>query len=232
MIRNALINAALFSVFIPAWAARPLITDDARLTTAQSCQLETWVRVYSNSQEVWALPACNPTGNLELSIGGGRGKNDGEKATADYVFQAKTLFRPLRTNDWGWGLAVGTVRHPEIEPGPNSLGNVYAYLPFSASFNNDKIVIHTNVGWLRDRATGRDNATWGVATELYVSPRISGIVETFGDNRQRPFWQVGARFAIVPERVQVDATIGQQYAGSSSDRWFSFGLRLTPDRLF
>lgn len=232
MVKIALISAALFSAFIPAWAARPLVTDDARLTTAQSCQFETWVRIYPDSQEVWALPACNPTGNLELSVGGGRGKNEGEKATADYIFQAKTLFRPLKTNDWGWGLAAGTVRHPEIEPGPNLLGNVYAYLPFSASFNDDKVVIHTNLGWLRERGTRRNNMTWGVATELLISPRFSGIVETFGDNRQRPFWQIGARYALVPELVQVDATIGQQHAGSSADRWFSFGLRITPGRLF
>jgi len=28
------------------------------------------------------------------------------------VLQFKTLFRPLDTNEWGWGLAVGAVRHP------------------------------------------------------------------------------------------------------------------------
>jgi len=53
-----------------AWAARPFMTDDARLTTGGSCQLETWSRRYSDRSEFWALPACNPTGNLEITAGG------------------------------------------------------------------------------------------------------------------------------------------------------------------
>lgn len=116
-----------------AFGARPFVTDDARLTTGGSCQIESWMRVYPDSNELWALPACNPTGNLEFTLGGGRAKPQGEQATTDYLFQLKTLFRPLATNDWGWGLAVGTIRHPEINPGPNMLGNTYAYIPLSIS---------------------------------------------------------------------------------------------------
>jgi hypothetical protein len=232
MMKTVLASSALFCFSMPAWAARPLVTDDARLTMAQSCQLETWVRVYPDSREAWAMAACNPGGNLELTVGGGQARNEGETATADYVFQAKTLFRPLKSNGWGWGLAVGTVRHPENNPGPNLLGNACAYLPFSASFNDDRIVIHSNVGWLPERITGNNNLSWGVATELYLSPRFSGIVEAFGDNRQRPFGQVGVRFALVPERIQTDETIGQSLSGLSTDRWLSSGLRLTPEGLF
>lgn len=230
--KKALFASALSVMLMPAWAARPLVTDDARLTTAQSCQLETWVRLYPHSQEIWALPACNPTGNLEFTLGGGRAKNEGDRSTADYVFQAKTLFRPLEANGWGWGLAVGTVRHPEIHPGPNLLGNTYAYLPVSTSFNDDKVVVHTNIGWLHDRASSRNNLTWGVATELAISSRFQGIAEIYGDNRSQPFWQIGGRFTIVPDRIQIDATVGQQFSAPTSGRWFSFGLRLTPDRLF
>ena len=60
-----------------AHAARPFVTDDARLTTAGSCQLESWMRVYRQSEEIWALPACNPSGNLEFTVGGGKARNDG-----------------------------------------------------------------------------------------------------------------------------------------------------------
>ena len=50
--------AALALPPMDALAARPFVTDDARLTTAQSCQLETWVRTYPDSREAWALPAA------------------------------------------------------------------------------------------------------------------------------------------------------------------------------
>ncbi|MBL8427420.1 MAG: hypothetical protein JNM16_08135, partial [Dechloromonas sp.] len=131
-------NLACTALIIPtcAFAARPFVTDDARLTTAGSCQLESWMRIYPDSKELWALPACNPTGNLEFTVGGGRARHDDAPATSDYVFQAKTLFRPLETNDWGIGFAVGTIRHPEINPGPNMLGNTYAYIPLSVSLND------------------------------------------------------------------------------------------------
>lgn len=213
-------------------AARPFVTDDARLTTAHSCQLESWMRIYPDSRELWALPACNPTGNLEFTFGGGRAKNDGEAATNDYVFQAKTLFRPLEVNGWGWGVAVGTVRHPENNPGPNLLGNTYAYVPASMSFDSDRIIIHTNIGWLKDRSSDRNSLTWGVGGEFKITSRILAIAESFGDNHNKPYWQVGGRFAIIPDKFQVDATVGQQYDGPRSGRWVSFGLRFTPDSLF
>lgn len=224
----------LLGLWLPtqAMAARPFVTDDARLTTAGSCQLETWVRSYRDSHEVWALPACNPTGNLEFTVGAGRARTDGERGTNDHVFQLKTLFRPLSTNGWGWGLGVGTVRHPSINPGPNLLGNTYAYVPMSFSFLDDRVVVHANVGWLKERATQRHNATWGMGSELQAAPRVTLVAEAFGDNRQNPYWQMGGRLAIVPNRVQVDLTLGQQFAGPNASRWVSLGLRFTPDELY
>ncbi len=216
----------------PAWAARPLVTDDARLTSEGSCQLESWVRIYPDSREVWVLPACNPGGNLEITLGGGRAKNTGESPTNDYVLQAKTLLKPLETNGWGLGFAAGTVRHPEINPGPNLLGNTYAYVPLSASFYNDQIVMHANLGWLRDNASGEDHATWGLGGEFQSAARLAVIAESFGDDKTLPYWQAGLRFAVIPDLFQIDATIGQQFGGDVAGRWLSFGMRVTPNRLF
>lgn len=217
---------------LPAGAARPFITDDARLTTAGSCQLESWVRLYPDSREAWALPACNPGGNLEITLGGGGARHTGESTTHDGVLQLKTLFKPLETNGWGVGLAAGTVRHPEIHPGPNLLGNTFAYVPFSSSFRDDAVVVHANLGWLRDRATRRDNLTWGLGGEFQAAPRLMLIAETFGDNHSRPLWQAGARWSLVPGLLQVDATVGQPFGGARAARWLSFGMRFTPDHLF
>ena len=69
---------ALASLFVTlhAQAARPFVTDDARLTTAGSCQLESWIRICPESRESWAQPACNP---------GGKASYAGERATRDDV---------------------------------------------------------------------------------------------------------------------------------------------------
>ena len=227
-------NLTCTALIIPtcAFAARPFVTDDARLTTAGSCQLESWMRIYPDSKELWALPACNPTGNLEFTVGGGRARHDDAPATSDYVFQAKTLFRPLETNDWGIGFAVGTIRHPEINPGPNMLGNTYAYIPLSVSLNDDKVILHANLGWLKDKASGQNNLSWGVGSEFKLHAKLLGIAETFGDNRSMSYGQVGVRYSVRPDLFQVDATIGQQLSGPGKNHWVSFGIRYTPDKLF
>ena len=162
-----------------SFAARPFMTDDARLATAGSCQLESWTRIYKDSNEKWALPACNPTGNFEITAGGGHIKNTGEVATNDYVLQGKSSYRELKTNDYGWGLAVGQINHPSTTAGPNSLGNTYAYIPLSVSTLNDKVIYHTNLGWLRDKAKNENRMTYGFGAEIQTSSRFIFIAETF-----------------------------------------------------
>lgn len=215
-----------------AFAARPFVTDDARLTTGGSCQLESWMRSYPDSKELSVLPACNPTGNLEFTFGGGRAKQEGVQATNDHVFQAKTLFRTLETNDWGWGLAAGTIRHPEITPGPNMLGNTYAYIPLSVSLRDDKVIVHVNLGWLKDKASGLNSASWGIGGEFKLHSKLLEIAETYGDNRGMSHGQVGVRYALIPDLFQVDATLGRQLSGQGNGRWVSFGVRYTPAKLF
>lgn len=211
-----------------ALAARPFVTDDARLTNAGNCQLESWARIYPESRELWALPACNPTGNLEFTFGAGGAHTHGQPASSDFVFQLKTLLKPLERNDWGVGLAAGKVQHPGVNPGPNQLGNHYAYVPLSMSLADDSIIIHGNLGWLHDKESRKESMTWGLGSEVVMNPRLLGILEVFGDERARPFAQIGVRYSIVPNLFQIDATLGRQLDGIREHRWISFGIRYTP----
>lgn len=236
MLRPLLPLAACLSglcALSPAQAARPFVTDDARLTTSGSCQLESWTRVYRTSTELWALPACNPGGNLELTVGGGTAKLADEYGrSSDYVFQLKTLAKTLEPNGWGAGIALGTIRHPEVNPGPNLLGNSYVYLPVSVSFADNWLVMHTNVGWLRDKATRASQTTWGIGAELTATARWTLIAETFGNTQDTPYWQAGVRYNVIPGLFQLDTTAGRRYGSERDAQWLSFGLRVTPDKLF
>lgn len=216
----------------PAWSARPFVTDDARLTSKESCQLESWARMYQNSTEFWALPACNPMGNFEVTFGTGLSMANDAKDSTDYVLQAKTLFKTLEANGWGIGFAIGKVYHPAVTPSANQLGNTYAYIPFSASFNDDKIVMHLNAGILHDRATSRDNMTWGIGGEFKASPKLTAVLEAFGDHQSSPFAQAGVRMSVIPNLFQVDATLGKQLNRENDNQWISFGIRITPEKLF
>lgn len=209
-------------------AARPFVTDDARLTNAGQCQLESWSRRYRNSTEFWALPACNPFGNFEVSLGTGVAYDSQGLRSQDYIIQGKTLIRKLSTDDWGWGVAFGRVMHPAINPGPNLLGNTYGYIPISRSFQQDNIIVHANIGWLKDKASGNHKATWGVGSELKLTPRLTGLAEAFGDQTSPPYVQAGFRYAIQPDLFQVDITLGRQQHDTGDNRWLSFGIRFTP----
>ena len=211
----------------PAFSARPFVTDDARLTLAHSCQLESWSRVYSSSTELWALPACNPTGNLEFTLGAGRALLN-DYATNDYVFQVKTLFKEMAPGGVGWGLALGKIAHPGINPGPNLLGNQYIYLPISFLNQNSSRAIHLNIGALRYDGAGQTRGTWGLGLEQQTTERLHLIAETFGDPRSQPYFQAGVRYFVIKDLLQIDLTLGGQHDGPTSGRWISFGLRYLP----
>lgn len=90
------LSLALCSLAPTANAARPMVADDARIVDAKACQLESWVKKNRNSTEYWALPACNFTGNLELTMGGARTHDDTGTHTTDIVFQSKALFSRVK----------------------------------------------------------------------------------------------------------------------------------------
>lgn len=202
-----------------AHAARPMVTDDARIVDAKACQLESWVRHDQAGTEAWAMPACNFTGNLELALGGALRREGGRSRWNDVQAQAKTVLVPLEAGGWGIGLAGGTVRHPGA-----GARDWYAYLPASFSLWRDAVVVHANVGWLRAGESGRDRATWGLGAEARLAGRTWLIAETYGQGEGRPFHQIGLRHWLVPEQIQVDLTYGDRNGGG--ERWLSIGLRL------
>lgn len=207
-------------------AARPMVTDDARVVDPKACQLESWTQHNRGNDEFWALPACNFSGNLELAIGTGHTRSPDTRSTTDMVVQGKTLFRQLEENDWGWGLVVGGTRHDD-----GGLGRIandyYAYVPATFSFRDDRMLVHANLGWLRDGELRTQRGTWGIGSEWQLTPSTWLIGETFSQQGGRPFYQLGVRRWLIQDRVQIDATYGSRFGyDGSQQRWFSIGLRL------
>jgi hypothetical protein len=66
-------TAVLALLALPARAARPFFTDDARIVDEGHCQVESFVknqRAYAGS-ESWVMPACNVLG-VEFTLGRNR----------------------------------------------------------------------------------------------------------------------------------------------------------------
>ena len=213
-------------ICIDAGAARPMITDDARVVDPKACQVESWARRNRDSTEFWALPACNPTGYFEFTFGGARVREHGEDAFTDNLVQVKTILRPLETNGWGVGLAVGTIRHLRRESANGWPGDAYFYVPVSIAFLDDAWVLHLNGGAVHRRDERSNVATWGVGNEIRLRDDLYFIPEVFRIERGRPFYQAGFRYWVVKDRVQMDATFGNRLVSDTNERWFSIGFRL------
>ena len=203
----------------PAQAARPFVTDDARTVDKGGCQIETFVkdqRRFSET-EFWFLPACNPWG-AELTAGYIRVKSEPAGDTNSAVFQAKMLLKPLETNGTGFALSLGTFAGDKISPYVNGIG--------SFSLADDRVVIHSNLGAIRDNVAGLSRWTWGLGAEiLLLAPRFYAILESYGQRGEKPTLHTGLRIWIVPNRVQVDTTVGLQ--NSEPERRFgTVGLRI------
>lgn len=103
-------------------AARPFVTDDARIVDRDGCQVETFVKRQRrfDESEFGFLPSCNPWG-AELTAGHSR--VDGAPGdTRTTIFQAKMLLKPLDTNGAGFALSVGTFYGATTNPYPGARG--------------------------------------------------------------------------------------------------------------
>jgi len=225
--KAAITCAAWLATMPAAHGARPMVTDDARIVDAKACQVESWVRSYRDGgRELWALPGCNPTGHLEITLGGASIRPGQGGSEAIYQGQVKTLFKPLETDGWGIGLALGTLDTvPRTSLDRRS--HPYFYLPVSVSFAGDRVVVHGNVGATRG-PMGRSAVlgTWGLGAEIAVVPRALLVAEAYAVGTERTQGQLGVRLWVVPNRVQIDATVGEQGGPTGVGRWFSIGLRL------
>ena len=217
-----------------AHAARPMVVDDARIVDHKACQVETWYKSTRTSEEIWALPACNPFGPFELTLGIARVPSEvkpvGSNAT-DAVVQVKALVDPLETNGFGWGFAVGNVRRPSVDPSRNLIGDRYAYGIFTWSNFDDRLLVHVNLGGVQRLQENTRHLTWGVGVEWQAFaralPSLQLLAEVYGETSGRHYVQAGFRWWVVPERWQIDATYGNRVdAWSGSNRWLTVGIRL------
>ncbi len=234
---TGLLAVALVSLPTAADATRPFVTDDARIVDPKAAQLETWFQYHpdSDQQEFWALPAINPTdrvqGGVELTAGVANFWDTEGERRDEIIVQAKTLFRELRPNDVGVGLVVGTAL--DLDSG-NALQDTqeghFAWIPISVAINDKQTVLHNNIGVSHNRFSNADDQTdftWGIGIEHWLAPRLQGVAEAFGEgHRESPFYQFGLRAWLVEDRVQVDATYGSQFSGSSEENWVTLGVRL------
>ena len=210
-----------------ARAARPLVTDDARSVDTDGCQIESYVKRQRSlgERELWFLPACNPGGYAELTLGGTRTDNNESGRSSSTIAQAKFLLQPLKTNGYGAAISLGAQNTRPFVATGDTKWNPYFNLIGSRSLLDDRLFVHLNLGTIKDRVRDVATGTWGLGTEIVFTPRLIGIVETYGQTSERPNRQIGLRLWIIPDKLQIDGTYGMQSGYTPDRRWNSVGIR-------
>jgi hypothetical protein len=196
---------------LPAFAARPLVADDAIILAPHQCQVEAWTQRYSGDPQYWLAPHCNVGGDWELIAGTGA-----VGGLAGGVLQAKTVFRSLTANGWGVGVVVADRFLARSRP------TLSISVPFSVSLFADTLRIHANGGWMRQPGQ-RSGPLWNVASEWLVNRSLGLTLEAYGNGLA--YAQAGLRYAPGGrQRIVLDAAIGDRLSLRGKERYIAVGL--------
>ena len=164
-------------------AGQPLVTDDAAVVTAKTCQLEAWVRATHDGREYWAQPACNFTGDLELSVGGARVHPDEGEPASLIALQAKTVLWKRDDGVWSFGGLAGGARDTGAPHG-NSAFQAYYAKALLSWYPSDDLEIDLNLGAANAYGQGTF-ALAGVAIQYAVVANVQLLAEVFRDEPGR-----------------------------------------------
>jgi len=211
---------SLCALSLSAGAGRPMFTDDATLTIAQTCQIENWLVHNKTSNQITTLPACNPTGNFEVTGGFTTTDYANVGRQDSYHLQGKALFVPLdQDHRYGVGFSAGIDR-PDRNNGDN-----FAYIPFSISSTNQKWITDLNLGWQQNLALETKNTlTWGAGTTYSPNTYLSLFSEIFGNNKVKPTLHGGMSIGLIPNELQLDLTYGHDLSIKKDGDFFTVGL--------
>jgi len=214
-----------------AWAARPMVTDDANVVDPRSCQNESWVRFGHASIERWTVPGCNFFGDTEISVGANFLSEQNRNSQQLGLLQVKKRWQVVEPGQWGLSTTLGKVQSTSAAHGSVASVDTYVNMPLTWQTSQGP-VFHLNLGAYHHQAARMTQATWGMGGEVPLDPRLFAIMEAFGEAGSPSKAQFGLRYWVVPQAVQIDTTMGQDTQGSSHSRWFSLGLRLLTPALY
>jgi alpha-D-ribose 1-methylphosphonate 5-triphosphate synthase subunit PhnG len=221
---HLLARATMLAVLLApaaARAGRPMTADDATVLEPRTCQLEAWWQRLHDHSETWLAPACSIAPGWEAGLSLVRTRAPGS-ATSERLggMYAKTVLRPVQTNGWGLGMVVA---HLPLAAG-SLAGDTSLNVPLTVSLRDDAVLVHANAGWTRHHAIRQGGATWALGAEMAVTPRAALTLETFGAKRGHSYVQAGARYSVLPSRLDIDAAYGERLTARGKEGYLSLGL--------
>lgn len=214
-LRATFLVALLSTYALQAHAGASLFVDDATLTPAGRCQVESWARTYTPGQELTAVPACTVDGT-EWSLGVSQLHNASSSTLLGPGI--KRVFRDFDTHDWGVGLSVGTAWNVTRE----HLDGWNINVPMTFALDSQRhVVMNTNVGWAQ--SPGKHGAvTGGIGFEVAVADHWAMLAEAYRDTHVAG--EAGIR-RYLSEDASFDVLVGTDH-GPQRSGWITVGLNI------
>lgn len=196
-------------------AAASLMVDDAAITDAGRCQLESWARHTDAGAEWTAVPACT-FADTEWSLGL---SHQQAASSTQWALGAKRVLRDIDQRRWGLALSAGIGsdwRHLRDDDwGINA--------PLTLALGaRDRTLLHLNLGWARTAAAhGR---TDGIGLEIVTAPHWSLLAETARDATRQRSSQFGMRHELW-RGASVDLLAGRVHH-QRDGHWITLGFNL------
>lgn len=224
--RLALVLIALATPWGVAQAGRPLATEDADVLARGDCEWESFVadtRARGDSAERGLITqvGCGLGAATQAALGAAGSRYAGETTSALFLV-GKTALLPREGESLGitlaWGLAA------ERPPG-GSMKQETTFLTLVASRTfAPGWTGHANLGWLHSRSASASTTTWALAAERAMGGGVDLMGEVYGDDRGKPWMDVGARWQA-GESTSLNASWAVQRETPRVRLW-TFGLKL------
>jgi hypothetical protein len=218
-LRTASVIAFLFaSCLLQARAARPLQTDDAGVLAKGDCEFEGATQRLSapgqTATETGLQVGCGVAWDSQLAVAAAVAREDGVRTTSLAV-GGKTGLWKSAGGDVASSLALswqllGSQQAGRAWRHAGTAASLLWSMPLVSHFT-----LHANLGHNRKELDHYHATTWGVAIEqagLGANKRWMLMAELFGDDHERPWWNLGLRVAVVPNKLLVALSYGRQFS--------------------
>ena len=211
-----------------AQAGRPIETDDASAAEFRTCQLDFWTESSRELRQDNFNGGCNLLGQGEFSLGLGRVHGNQEDQFLSSLGY-KHIFQDFTSDSPGFGLAAsrewGRLKSTD-ESSQETLLTTIASVPL----RGEDLLLHLNLGYLQysDQIQSDNSVFKAAALDYSLNERIGFSVETYSGVEDALSWRIGARYTLIPDFLQIDASYGSDYGTFQNARAFTLGFGITP----
>jgi hypothetical protein len=226
IMKNQLLLCALLLTALPAFAGRPLGTDDAGTVGDKQCQLEAW-QEKSHDTRGWVVsPACG-LGEFELGLEASTTRLPEAQREQAQTLALKWGPEALKFGPLGFGAKLSTGRS-KVSPAGDEEWEGFRPVENSALLLaswkiQDGLNLHANLGSARDRVEKKNARLANLAIAWDAHERVMLFAELQNQQRAGTTQATGLRLWAVPEKFGIDLTAAR-VAGVKDSKSFTIGF--------